>query len=181
MNLPQQLQEYLKYPALQIIDANTGLPADGKAFDALGQSVLITFLAGLYKATRIKENAVVLSSQTNATQLINTIFNNEGEVLHTIAGYTNEPINIVKVKLAEVSHSYITFLQENATADETKKEGYLQNMMTGQRSEILKYVPGGLKLGDLLNDPSLEDNTNKMQGPISTLMHKIENVFSAPD
>jgi hypothetical protein len=62
--------------------------------------------------------------------------------------------------------------------DQTQKDDYLQSTMSAQRSEILKYLPGGLKLGELLNDEGLDDNTNQMQGPVSTLMHKIENAFS---
>ena len=34
------------------------------------------------------------------------------------------------------------------------------------------------KWADLLNDDSLDDRTNKMEGPISNLMHTIENKFS---
>jgi hypothetical protein len=33
-------------------------------------------------------------------------------------------------------------------------------------------------MGDLLNDEALDDRTNKMEGPISNFMHKIENNLS---
>jgi len=33
-------------------------------------------------------------------------------------------------------------------------------------------------MGDILNDDTLDDRTNKMEGPISNFMHSIENKFS---
>ena len=179
MNLPQQLQEYLKYPILQLINVNTSLPEDEKKFDALSQSVLVTFLAGLYKITRSKESAALVNKESNGGQLLSVIFNDEEE-MNTIANYSYQPISIVKLKVAEVANGYLAFMQQ-LPVEETQKEDYLQNLMSDQRHEILRYVPVGLKLGELLNDGSLEDNTNKMEGPISSLMHKIENAFSKSD
>ena len=179
MNLPQQLQEFLKYPVLQMSDVNTGLPADEKTFDRLGQATLITFLAGLYKVTRSKESAVTVSSQSDPQQLLHIIFNGEEE-MNTIAAYADQPINVVKVKIAEVSAGYLGLMQQQPV-EETQGADYLLNLLTAERHEILRYVPIGLKLGELLNDGSLEDNTNKMEGPVSSLMHKIENAFSKSD
>ncbi len=182
MNLPTQLQEYLNYPKLQMIDANTSLPEDETTFNALTQAVLITFLAGLYKVTRTKESAAVINRQINAQQLLTAIFTNEDEVVNAVTAFTNQPNNIVKEKLLEVSTGYLAFVQlQTPGTDEIQKEDHLYNLMTAQRNEILKYLPPGLKLGDLLNDQALEDNTNKMEGPVSSLMHKIENAFSKSD
>ena len=38
-----------------------------------------------------------------------------------------------------------------------------------------------MNLGDVLNDETLDDKTNKMEGPISNMMHKIENNMSDGD
>lgn len=181
MNLPQQLQEQLNYPALQVINANTGLPENEQAFDALSQSTLITFLSGLYKATRTKESAVAINSQVNGQELLSLIFKDEADVQNTIAAFAKQMIDVAKDKLEEVSNGFLVIMQQQNTNKAANEESYLQNLMSAQRSEILKYLPTGLKLGALLNDKSLEDNTNKMQGPVSTLMHKIENVFSKAD
>ena len=182
MNLPQLLQQHLQYPALQTIDATTGLPENEATFDSLSQSSLITFLAGLYKATRTKETANLINRQLNGRDLLNDIFPTIEEVVNTVAAFCNQPKNVVKEKLLEVSNGYLTYVQQQIPGDaEIQKEDYLHNYMSAQRSEILTYIPSGLKLGDLLNDKSLEDNTNKMQGPVSSLMHKIENVFSKSD
>ena len=179
MNLPQQLQEYMKYPVLQLINVNTGLPEDEIAFDALSQSVLITFLAGLYKGTRSKEGAKMINDETNVQHLLNTLFKDDEE-LNTIGAYTNRPISDIKLKITELATCYMAFLHQ-LPGEEAGQEDFLQSLMTGQRHEILRFVPKGLAIGKLLDDGSLEDNTNKMEGPISSLMHKIENVFSKSD
>ncbi len=179
MNLPQQLQQHLKYPPLQAIDAGTGLAENEGAFDSLDQSVLITFLAGIYKATRTKETAAAINSRLGAEGLLTDIFGNTTEVINTIQQFSHQPENIVRQKLLEVSAGYLSLVQLQIPGEATiQKEDYLHNYMGTQRSEILKYAPSGLKLGNLLNDEALEDNTNKMQGPVSSLMHKIENAFS---
>lgn len=180
MNLPQQLQEYLNYKKLQIIDANTGLPEDEKEFDALGQSALISFLTGMYKATRTKDNIVVINSKSDATGLLKSIFVDLEKVLDNIATFSRETTIVAKEKIEAVSAGFINYLEQIGTA-ETETPDFLQNLMTSQRHEILKYLPAGLKLGDLLNDDTLEDESNKMEGPISSLMHKIENSFSTSD
>ena len=50
--------------------------------------------------------------------------------------------------------------------------------MSGQRHNILVYLPAALQLGDLLNDNAMDDRTNKMEGPVSNFMHNIENKLS---
>lgn len=180
MNLPQQLQEYLNYPKLQVIDPNTDLPENEKEFNALSQSALITFLTGMYKSTRTKENTVVINGQSDANNLLKSIFLDLEKVLDHIAAFSHQTAAVAKEKITAVSAGFINYL-EQMDPDKTERPDYLQNLMTAQRHEILKYLPAGLKLGNLLNDDTLEDESNKMEGPVSSMMHKIESSFSTPD
>jgi hypothetical protein len=50
--------------------------------------------------------------------------------------------------------------------------------MNDQRHQVLVYLPAPLQLGDLIHDESLDDRTNKMEGPVSNFMHKIEDKLS---
>ena len=54
----------------------------------------------------------------------------------------------------------------------------LRSYMNGQRHNILVYLPPSLQMGDLLNDNAMDDRTNKMEGPISSMMHSRENKLS---
>jgi hypothetical protein len=40
------------------------------------------------------------------------------------------------------------------------------------------YLPAELNMGGLLDDDSLDDQANKMEGPISSLAHRIGAAFS---
>lgn len=181
MNIPEQLQQLLKYPVLQVIDANTGLPANTAEFDALSQTTLITFLAGLYKATRTKEGSFLVYSQETATDLLSSVFAKVEDITAKIASYTNQSVETVKMKFDEVATGFLSIKEPVGNDTESSKEENLKTLLTSQRHEILRYLPGNLKIGNLLNDESLEDNTNKMEGPVSSLMHKIENAFSSAD
>jgi hypothetical protein len=57
----------------------------------------------------------------------------------------------------------------------------IKNFMNAQRHNILVYLPAALQMGDLLNEETLDDQTNKMEGPISNFMHSIESKLSGSD
>ena len=123
MNIPEQLQQTLNYPALQVIDATTGLPENATVFDELRQSVLITFLAGLYKATRTTEGAFLISSQDTATALLSSIFVNEGDIAEKIALHTNQTVDTVKTKLEEVATGFLSIDEYKNDVDGIKTSG----------------------------------------------------------
>ena len=50
--------------------------------------------------------------------------------------------------------------------------------MSSQRHNILVHLPAALQLGDFLHDNAMDDRTNKMEGPVSNVMHTIENKLS---
>jgi hypothetical protein len=56
----------------------------------------------------------------------------------------------------------------------------VKTFFLNQRNNILPYLPTELNLGELLEDNTIDDNTNKMEGPISSLMNSIGSAFSNP-
>ena len=72
----------------------------------------------------------------------------------------------------------VKLTRQQLPADAGIKEVKL--FFSNQRNNILLYLPATLNMGSLLNDDTLDDNTNKMEGPISSLMHSIGNAFSTP-
>ena len=56
-------------------------------------------------------------------------------------------------------------------ADASIKE--VKTYFSGQKNNILLYLPAVLNIGELLNDSTLDDKTNKMEGPLSSLMQNI--------
>lgn len=181
MNLSQDLQEFLKYPVLQKIDATTGHPENEKLYDIVSQSVLIIFLTGLYEASRTKENAEVIKQQQNAKVLLDRMFKNKAAALTDIAEFTKKSEKYINTKLEEVAGGYLQVIQQSKYVAAFKKEKSLEDLLSNERHKILPCLPPGLKTGKLFNDETIDDNTNKMEGPVSSLMNKIEDVFSEDD
>jgi len=181
MNLSQDLQEFLNYPVLQKMDPTTGQPENEELYDIVSQSVLIVFLTGLYKATRTKEGAEEINNQQNIEGLLNIMFKNKAEVITAVAEFTKKSENFISAKLDEVAAGYFKVINQGDYVTELQKENSLEGLLTSERIKILPCLPPGLKTGKLFNDESIDDSTNKMEGPISSLMNKIEGAFSEDD
>ena len=181
MNLSQDLQEFLKYPALQKMDATTGQPENENLFDIVSQSVLVIFLTGLYEATRTKENALVIQEQKTTKELLDKMFTNKAAVLIHITEFTKKDGNYINTKLDEVANGYLQVIQQSDYAAALQKEKGLEDLLSSERHTILLFLPPGLKTGELFNHETIDDNTNKMEGPVSTLMNKIGDAFSGDD
>lgn len=181
MNLSQDLQAFLNYPVLQKIDSSTELPENEDLYDAVSQSVLIIFLTGMYKATRTKLNAEEIQKQQNSKDLLDKIFENKAAVLTVIADFTKRKENFINSQLETVANGYLKLINQSNYAVELKKENSLEDLLTSERHKILLCLSPKLYAGKLFNDESLDYNTNKMEGPLSFLLNKIEDVFSEDD
>jgi hypothetical protein len=53
----------------------------------------------------------------------------------------------------------------------------LRSFMNSQRHSILSHLPASMKMGDVLNEETFDDRTNKMEGPVSSFLHRIEDIL----
>ena len=182
INLLETVQQNLGYPALQKIDPNTQqVVLDDKtpAEDKFSQAAIPAVLTALYRYVQTDEGATAFLRGNNSTNWAGKIFDdNKKEVVQTISAYAKqsnadpvEKINAIATEAAKV-------VKENLSSDAGVKEVKL--FFSNQKNNILLYLPAALNMGDLLHDTSLDDNTNKMEGPISSLMQSIGNAFSNP-
>ena len=54
----------------------------------------------------------------------------------------------------------------------------IRNFVAKNKPDILLYLPPSLELGTILNNNNLDDRTGKMEGPVSSFMHKLEKTFN---
>jgi len=181
MNLFQDVQEFIKYPALQKIDPTTGLPENENLYDIVSQTVLVTFLTGLYENTRTKENAAIILEQKTTKELFDKMFKNKAAVVNHITEFTKKDDNYINTKLEEVANGYLQVIQQSEYAAALQKEKGLEDLLSSERHKILLFLPPELKTGELFNHQTIDDNTNKMEGPVSSLMNKIGDAFSVDD
>lgn len=179
MNLIEKIQESLKYPSLQKIDPNTEHIKNEKnerSAVLLAQATIPAVLTGMFKFSRNEAMAETLLRNDQIDWKEQIFSNRKNEVLENIAAYAFVSKETAEAEVDAVIRKTIEMLR---STDETKMDGTsVKSFLSNQRHNILLYLPPQLKIGDLLNDETLDDKTNKMEGPISNFMHGIENLFS---
>jgi hypothetical protein len=182
INLLETVQQNLGYPALQKIDPNTEQVAvDDKApaEDKFSQAAIPAVLTALYKYVQTDEGAAAFLRGNNSTNWVAEIFeDNKKEVVQTISTYAKQSNADPVVKINAIATEAAKVVKENLSADAGIKE--VKFFFKNQKNNILLYLPAALNMGDLLHDTSLDDITNKMEGPMSSLMQSIGNAFSSP-
>ncbi len=182
MNLTELLQQHFDYPPLVKIDPNTQEVTDKDKAVAgeFGQAAIPVILAGLYKFTRSDEGADTVISGEVSPGWVKTIFADQHQqIIKRVADYANTNYDVTENKLNDIAAKSVELIKEAAGPD--PKNIVVKELMGGQVNNILPYLPAVLQAGELLNDTTLDDKTNKMEGPISSLMQAIGSGFSGSD
>lgn len=183
INLLEKVQQNLHYPTVQKIDpatqqVNNDISEIGD--DRFSQVALPGVLIGLYKFSATDEGAKEILKADYTTNWVNKIFNESSrQVIEDIALHLNKPKDVAVEQMNGIADEAIKLVHENLPENATEKD--VMQFFSNQVNNILPYLPAALHMGDVLNDTSLDDNTNKMQGPLSSLMHSIGNAFSTPE
>jgi len=98
------------------------------------------------------------------------------EVVQAIATYANTEASQIEAHLKNIANEALKLFIESAGANSTPEA--FQTSINNQRHNILVYLPPALNMGNILDINTIDDRTNKMEGPISNLMHGLESAFS---
>jgi len=144
--------------------------------DKLAQAAIPSVLTGMYKYSRdVHQAETVLQNDFVQNWETKLFGDNTARLKREVASYAGVSEAEADEKLNEVFKRSINVIKENVP----KQDGTgIKNLFTDQRTNILSHLPAAIGLGKLLDDNSLDDRTNKMQGPVSNLMHSIEKAFS---
>jgi hypothetical protein len=182
INLLETVQQNLGYPVLQKIDPNTELVMENDKTpdeDKFSQAAIPAVLTALYKFVQTDEGAAEFLNAYNGTTWVSKIFDDKRkEVVQTISAYALQFKQDPIAKMNAIANEAVKVVKENLTAAAAPKE--VKTFFASQKSNILLYLPASLHIGELLDDNHLDDNTNKMEGPISSLINSIGGVFSSP-
>ncbi|WP_153799220.1 hypothetical protein [Foetidibacter luteolus] len=181
-NIIDALQQRLGYGPLQKIDPNTQEIKDAPDSNGslLAQAAIPATLVGIYKHTRSNEDAVKLVSGKNSTSLLSLLFDGaDSEVIAKVAKYGSVSGQQAEEIMERTAAEALTVIKESTGTDSSGQ--VIKDYMAAQRQNILLYLPAELQIGNLLNDNTVDDRTNKMEGPVSDFMHKIEKAFSSSD
>jgi len=180
VNLLEIVQQNLGYPALQKMDPNT-LKVDAEAEspeeDKFSQAALPAVLTALCEYAQADEGAAIILQTDAATKWMNKLFDsNKKETVQTIAAYANSSNEDPIAKMNAIATEAVKVAKENMPADAAIKD--IKTFFSEQKNNILLYLPAELNIGEMLHDDSLDDGTNKMEGPISSLIKNIGDNFS---
>lgn len=180
LNLIDTVQNNLGLPALHKVDPNTQeikYPENTTSQEKLSQAAIPSVLIAFYKLSRTDEGSDMILRGNFSTSWINTLFGEDApRAVGAISDYANTDYDTARDRIEAVCVESARVISENGKTVEGVK-----TTLTDQRTNILNYLPAALEIGDLLNDSTIDDRTNKMRGPISSLMHAIEGKFSEGD
>ena len=180
-NIIESIQKSLGYPELQKIDPNTQevkKPGDLSPENYLGQAAIPAVLTGIYKFTRTEEgNAEILKGELKGILLSIIFGSSKNEVVEKVSKYTGNSVDYTSDKMEDIARAAVRVIREHLKNEPSGSS--VKDLLTAQRHNILVYLPASLQLGEVLKDETLDDRTNKMEGPVSGVMQSIGQVFSA--
>jgi len=180
-NILEGVRQSLNYPSLQKIDPNTQeVPKNKRSetTDKFGQAAIPAVLTGLYRFVQSDEGAEEVLAPGKTVNWVEKIFHeHKKEVIERIAVYASVPQRVAARGMNVIAKESIKLVKErlhNATPMEVKQ------FFHTQINTILAYLPAELHTGEWLHYSALDDNINKMKGPISSLVQEIGAAFSNP-
>jgi hypothetical protein len=182
-NIIETIQKNLDLPALQKIDPNiqeTKEKTLRSVQEKLAQAAIPAVLTAMYKFTRTDEGCKAIISGDGYSDWLGTFFEGkEKSAVDKVARYAGATDVEAESLMENIADESVNTIKKSAGPKLSVDS--IRTFMNDQRHHILVYLPASMKMGDVLNDESLDDRTNKMEGPVSGFMHKIENMLSKGD
>ena len=175
IDLIEEVRNQLGYKPLPKINPNTQEPVSNQIPD-IGSAAIPAVLAGFYKRTRSVEAAEKLVNTPSDNMLDELFCDHTNDVIQSVAGYSRVSPDAARDEMRKVVDAVDNVLGQHL---KDKTGSNVMTFFTTQRSNILKHLPVELHMGELINDPAMDDRTNKMEGPMSGFMHTIEQIFSS--
>src|ERR1044071_4041819 len=179
-NLIETIQKNLGYPPLHKVDPvdhEVKNPDTYTGREKLPQAAIPVVLAVLYKFTRSEKGRnIILSGAKKSSWLDAILQQKEMAAVDKVAHYAGVSRDEAEEAMEVIADEAVRVARESLGKNPTQEN--LKIMIGDQRHSILVYLPAALQMGSLLADHTFDDRTNKTEGPMSNLMHSIENKFS---
>jgi hypothetical protein len=179
MNIVEEVQKNLGFDALKKIDPNTQqVPGDDLSIGnhALAQAGIPAVLLGILNRLELTPSLEELESGQTGS-LMEKIFGDSSQtVINRIEQYSK---NTDKHSAQELEHIVSESLRViRKKLGDQPGETVIRHFVAGNKQDILLYLPPSLELGTILLNNNLDDRTGKMEGPVSSFMHRLEKKFN---
>jgi hypothetical protein len=179
-NIIETIQANLAYSPVEKVNPNSQDIKDKDGdhlLEKLGQAAIPAVLTAMYKFTRTDDGCNMIISGTDREDWLSVIFHGkEREAVEKVAHYADVTGNRAEGHMENIADESVKLMKEVAGSEPTPEK--IKTYMNMQRHNILVHLPAALHMGDILNDEVLDDRTNKMEGPVSSMMHKIGDSLS---
>jgi len=179
ISLVEIIRKNLGYNELHKIDPNTQDIRDDMKIhgsDSLAQAAVPAILCGLFNHLQNREAALMIL-EGDSVNWLSTIFGDKkNELIDRIAIYGKSTPTAAKQEAEHIANEAVRIVRQNIP--DPANLNMVQAFVTANKNDTLLYLPAVLGIGDLLNNNNLDDRTNKMEGPVSSFMHKLEKQFN---
>ena len=178
MNIIETIQKNLGFETLKKIDPNT---QETKGEDtamgnsAVAQAGIPAILLGIYN--KLEEHPDLNVLQAEKGRLLECVFGKStGLVVHQIELYSKVQDKHIAQQLEHIALESLRVVKECVGTN--TDENHIRAFVAKNKPDTLLYLPPSLELGTILKNNNLDDRTGKMEGPVSTFMHKVEKAFN---
>ncbi len=178
-HLVEYIQKEMGFPPLQKIDPNIQETKERSLTQrqGLAQAAIPAVLAGFFGTTRTDMGCNLILTGAASENWVNVIFQeNKLYVVEKVAHYAGLSLNETALAMEDIAREAEATIRKVIGEKPTVEK--LRSYMRSQRHDILVHLPAALQVGYLLHDNAMDDRTNKMEGPVSSFMHNIEDQFS---
>jgi hypothetical protein len=180
MNLPETIQKSLGYPKIHKVDPNTqDVAEEYKSFGngALAQAAIPSILCGIYKQMETEEGMSLLLESDSSNWLSAIFGEKKDDLVKRVAEYAAMATGLARVEMEHIADSAVGVIRSALTPTVIPAEVYA--FVAKHTNETLLYLPAAVQLGALFHHDNIDDRTNKMEGPVSNFLHKIERHFNS--
>jgi hypothetical protein len=176
-NIVETIQQKLGYSPLKKVDPNTQEIKDARKLapkEKLPQAAIPAVLAAAIKYSDSKDGINLLTGDDNQNWLTTIYCGKENEAVQKVADYSGVNPDEARKHMDNISKETVAIARSIVKSPDAEK---LRSFMNSQRHNILSHLPASMKMGDMLNEETFDDRTNKMEGPVSGFLHRIENII----
>jgi hypothetical protein len=180
VHLVADIQKNLGYAPLGKIDPNEGnIPIEGHPYNiaAIAQAAIPAILCGFSDYVRKDEGARIVLEGTTTADFLQLLFGDQkNELITRVADYSKTDYFDTEKEMQHIANEAEKIILKHFSDPADYQT--LREFFAGQRHEILSYLPVYLHVGDILRHDTLDDDTHKMEGPVSSFMHGVEKYFN---
>jgi len=184
LNLLETVQQNLHYQALQKVDPNTQevvVDSTTPSEEKFSQAVIPSAILALYKYSTTENGSQTILQNKEHEDWPSIVFGDKkDEFFDNVCKYSHQYADSCETKINNFFRAVVCAINERQKNGHTDAEG-VRKLLADQRNLVLPFLPSDIELGKILDDTTLDDRTNKMEGPVSNLMHSIGNIFSSSD